>query len=367
MADQAWFTADGSGGEGFIAAPPPPVFPTQSRYELRPLTTGELLDRTFYLYRANFWLFAGLAAIAAAVNTVASLAQLGYMRATGMTQPTIFNGAPGHAAGANGVMQSVVIMAIAMFSSLVYLAVYSVTQAATTSAVTALYLGDTTSMGKSLNAVKGHWFRFVLIALWQIWSSMWAPILSGIAGAALGSGIALLGGRSASLALGLIFGLVMVAGVVYGAIAYIRNSFAVPASVMEDLTVRKAMRRSKNLTSGSKGRIFLLFLCVFAMYMVAIAIAMPLSALAMQNKAAHVFLLQSLNIIIGLVTGSVIGPVGAIGLCLFYIDQRIRKEGFDIEFLMERSGPAPVMAPPSIPMEAFEEPVAQAAKATEQL
>ena len=35
------------------------------QHELRPLTTGEILDRTFFLYRSSFWLYVGLASIAA--------------------------------------------------------------------------------------------------------------------------------------------------------------------------------------------------------------------------------------------------------------------------------------------------------------
>jgi hypothetical protein len=49
------------------------------RHELRPLTTGEVLDRTFFLYRSNFWLYAGLASIAAGVNVLASLGKLTYL------------------------------------------------------------------------------------------------------------------------------------------------------------------------------------------------------------------------------------------------------------------------------------------------
>jgi hypothetical protein len=30
---------------------------------LRPLTLGELLDRTFQIYKNNFWLFIGIAAV----------------------------------------------------------------------------------------------------------------------------------------------------------------------------------------------------------------------------------------------------------------------------------------------------------------
>ena len=42
----------------------------QSQFELRPLSLGEILDRTFALYRSRFWLFAGISMIAAAVNVV---------------------------------------------------------------------------------------------------------------------------------------------------------------------------------------------------------------------------------------------------------------------------------------------------------
>ena len=41
---------------------------TTSGYDLRPLSTGEILDRTFQLYRSRFALFASLAALPAAVQ-----------------------------------------------------------------------------------------------------------------------------------------------------------------------------------------------------------------------------------------------------------------------------------------------------------
>ena len=37
-------------------------------YELRPLSTGEVLDRTFSLFRSRFLLFAGIASLAAVVR-----------------------------------------------------------------------------------------------------------------------------------------------------------------------------------------------------------------------------------------------------------------------------------------------------------
>jgi hypothetical protein len=360
MADQAWFTADGSGGEGFLAAPPPPVMPTQSRYELRPLTTGELLDRTFYLYRSNFWLFVGLASIAAGVNVVMQLLKLLYQHFFG-----IFTLAhvTGPTASARSILQGGAFVVLSLASSVLYFAVYGVTQAATTSAVSAIYLGDSTSMKLALRAVAARWARFFGISLWQLWSAGWIFTLLIIPPLVIFG----LGMQSKMWIAGIMFFLASLS-LLYGIIAYIRNSFGVPAAVMEDLKVRRAMRRSKVLTAGSKGRIFLLFLFITVLYFVALAIESPLLILLVRAKGpAQLLLGQALGLAIGFIASAVLGPVGAIGLCLFYIDQRVRKEGFDIEFLIERSGPAPVVAPVSSPVETvpFVDPVAAAVESPE--
>ena len=39
-----------------------------------------------------------------------------------------------------------------------------------------------------------------------------------------------------------------------------------------------------------------------------------------------------------------IGPIYSIGLTLFYYDQRIRKEGYDIEWMMQAAGLLPQQA-----------------------
>ena len=47
---------------------------------LRPMTLGEILDRTAQLYRTNFLLFAGIFAVYAGVVLVLSLLQIGLAR-----------------------------------------------------------------------------------------------------------------------------------------------------------------------------------------------------------------------------------------------------------------------------------------------
>jgi hypothetical protein len=350
MAEQAWFSAESASGE-FGAPPPPPMPSAKAAYELRPLTTGELLDRTFYLYRSNFWLFVGLAAIAAAVNSATGLGKVIYLhyaipRASSAVRP-----------GFAALFGNPIFSAISILSSILSMAVYSVTQAATTSAVTSIYLGDATSMKQSFRAVIGHWFRYMLIALWQIWSGAWIVVVL-VTPAFVIYG---LGMQSRMWIAGLLF-LAALPAMVYGMIAYIRNSFGVPAAVMEDLKTRKSIRRSKVLTSGTKWRVFLLFLFMMALYLVAVAIQTPLVMLVAQHKNSQVLAYQAISLFVAFLSSSVIGPVGAIGLCLFYIDQRIRKEGFDIEFMIDRAAPIPVAPPPPMPaLLTAEEPVAQSA------
>jgi len=43
---------------------------------------------------------------------------------------------------------------------------------------------------------------------------------------------------------------------------------------------------------------------------------------------------------------TVVGPIAAIGLCLFYFDERVRREGFDIEMLLRNASPATVSSDP---------------------
>jgi hypothetical protein len=45
---------------------------------------------------------------------------------------------------------------------------------------------------------------------------------------------------------------------------------------------------------------------------------------------------------VGFFTNTFIGPIYATGLTLFYYDQRVRKEGYDIEWMMQAAGLTPV-------------------------
>jgi hypothetical protein len=57
--------------------------------------------------------------------------------------------------------------------------------------------------------------------------------------------------------------------------------------------------------------------------------------------------LQSLSQVIGFFTNTFLGPIWAAGITLFYYDQRIRKEGYDIEWMMQAAGLTPPAADPA--------------------
>jgi hypothetical protein len=334
MATQDWLGPPQHPGESTPASPlPAPI----RGYELRPLAVGEILDRVFSLYRAHFWLLVGLSAVSAGVSVAVAILRLVFLHFSPLkiTSP-----------GSAGVSYIIFNSAIAFVQGGAYLIAYSLTLAATTSAVNALYLGEPTSMGIALRTARRLWLRCMGITFWQGWSAAWAFLLLLILiPIGLIPGMRGVGGFGT----GILFFLGILAGTVYGVIAYLRNSLAVPAAVVEDLGVRAAMRRSKRLATGRIGRIFLLFLLMYALLLVTAIITVPLALILAKSPAAEHFVLQGIILAVNFMSTSVVGPIAAIGLCLFYFDERVRREGFDIEVLLKDASissppPAPVIA-----------------------
>ncbi len=56
--------------------------------------------------------------------------------------------------------------------------------------------------------------------------------------------------------------------------------------------------------------------------------------------------IRALQQIVAFFTNTFVGPIYATGLTLFYYDQRVRNEGFDIEWMMKAAGwTAPTLPP----------------------
>jgi hypothetical protein len=131
--------------------------------------------------------------------------------------------------------------------------------------------------------------------------------------------------------------------VIYGVFMWLRYSLAMPACVVEELTTRQAIRRSIELSKGSRGRIFVLWLLVYAIRMLlGILFAVPFLIFGLKHLGQPVPLLWlAVSQLFAFFTNTLIGPIYSTGLTLFYYDLRIRKEGFDIEWMMQAAGLSP--------------------------
>jgi uncharacterized membrane protein len=135
----------------------------------------------------------------------------------------------------------------------------------------------------------------------------------------------------------------LLAALVYAVLMSLRYSLAMAACVVENLTASEAIRRSIALAKGAWGRIFVLGLLVTAIeYLLTMIFGFPFLFYTFKHlgKPLPLSLLASQQFF-SFLTTTLIGPIYSTGLTLFYYDQRIRKEGFDIEWMMQAAGLAP--------------------------
>lgn len=311
---------------------------------LRPMSLGEILDRTAQLYRTNFVLFAGIAAVYAGAVLVVNLLQIGIaevLRHLHMTRdlpwftlgfliiilPLIFIFA-GAAVAANN-------RAVAWVN---------LDQPAT---IRGAYLSILPRIGRYLWLMTMIAFYiyipFVLISIaYFIFLFVYAmPRKLFVPGGANAN-------TQSTIILALVtlaFGVLALGAVAYAIVMALRYSLSLPASVLEDLRARKAIRRSIELSKGSRGRIFVLGLLISFIQLGLVAITQVVFIVfAFKQRGVLPAWAQITQQIVGFFTNSFIGPMYATGLTLFYYDQRVRKEGFDIEWMMEAAGmtaPAP--------------------------
>jgi hypothetical protein len=226
------------------------------------------------------------------------------------------------------------------------------TQAATVYALSEVYLGSETTVKGSLQATIGRWYRYIGVGLWQVFSMLWLPILLGVpAGVMLIFGVR--GNPALTVVGGLLLFLALTGGLAWGVVAYLRNSLGVQAAVIETLQVRPAIRRSKVLTKGTKGRIFVVLLIAGGLYWVAGIIQMPLLFFIMRSPLEEHVVAQAVILAVSFVAHTLVSPVALIGLSLVYFDQRVRHEGLDLLMLL---GPE-VAATVTMPVMAVAEPM----------
>jgi uncharacterized membrane protein len=308
---------------------------------LRPLSLGEILDRTAELYRGNFLLLAGISSVYAGVLLVLSLLQIGAQQA-----------APGLHLGTGLIVLTVigvVVLVLAIFVT------GGIAVAANTRAVGWLHLGEKASIGEAYRAILPRtgrylwlmtltyflaWFPFVAVygsymAIIYVYirpTGMLKPHVAGAAAPDQQTVMILAGATIAFLLLG-------IATFVYGVIMSLRYSLAVPACTVEGLKARAAMKRSVELSKGSRGRIFMLALLAGVIQIGLTGLTQGFFVLAgIKHQGVLPVWMSIVQQLLAFLTNTFVGPIYATGFTLFYYDQRVRKEGYDIERMMHTAG-----------------------------
>ena len=274
--------------------------------DLRPLSLGEILDRTFSLYRRHFLLFVGIAALPNLLVLALHLAQTVLLRPAAAPASQVVAQFQSRASDTLMVFGVVgVFVAI-----IVYLVAYLFAQGGTVFAVSELYLGRETSIGACLHRMRGQ--------------------LGSLLGAIIVNGLAVMG---ATLLL-----------IIPGIYVACRLITCVPAALLEDLGPRSSLERSFRLTKGYAGRSFVIFLLYSILVYAAIVLFMfpflfMVGLSAKNPEATRVWM--ALSQVGNFLAGVVVSPILTIATAVFYYDLRVRKEAFDLQLMMNPSGALP--------------------------
>jgi membrane-anchored glycerophosphoryl diester phosphodiesterase (GDPDase) len=322
--------------------------------QLRPLNLGEILDRTAQLYRHNFWLFVGTAALPLLIVFALAIPAGAIFLIPGI--------ASGRAGGPSPAVIGIIIL-IVIVALPVYLAVYVYSYAGITQATVSVHLGEKPTIRATLKSVHTRFWTYLWYLLLQGILAIFVPMVIAMSIIVpliflMSRGDADLGSR---FALG--FLMVLVGVVAFCVIVWLTLSLALgmPACVVEKKTAWESIVRSWHLSKGTRGRIFVTNLLVAALaFAIGMALAIPLLILVavlpamgitIANSSTTLVVTEIVRVGLDFISKVLLAPIYMIAAVLFYYDQRIRKEGFDIEWMMQRAGltpPQPQAAPAGI-------------------
>lgn len=314
-------------GETVSAANLPPID--------APMSFGQILDRTFKLVRVHWKLFVRVALLPAAMFAGMMVVVAGAMLPWILPLIRGTQTQPGPAAFVAITLPICVAQLLAVLISALYLP-------AAHDAAIAANRGRNTTSDEAYRMAKQRYGRFlwllILIALYVM-----IPMLLIVACFAAVGLLAHLLGDSGSPVLALmipLIGLLYLGYMVYAVLVMLRFSLAFAVCVDEQIPARVALKRSAQLTHGAKGRIFLLFLVVYAiLYAVVYAFILVLAAVGgavvVGAMAMHVeagtpvfYVLIALGCLVYLAIIAVASIANYVGMiaaaAVIYDDQKLR-------------------------------------------
>jgi hypothetical protein len=293
--------------------------------ELRPLRLAEILDRIFQLYRARFALFLGIAGVSTILELLWNLIQMAEVR--WMSRHHL---AQQWASTVSTIPAWAILFAAA-----------ALCLAATNRAVAAIYDGEPTSIVKAFAALRRGWLRYVWVntlAFFVAWGSIIVVVLVAVMATLIATRASTRGQANAITLVYGATGLLVLFALPLCLWLTLRYSLAVPACIEEKLGALRSLKRSIFLTQDTKGRILVLLLIVMAAQGTIVSAFMtPVFALMVRARGQASPGMTAYTVAVSALSSALIKPIYSIGLTLFYYDARVRKEGFDLERMLERS------------------------------
>ena len=288
---------------------------------LRPMNLGGILDRAVQVFRARYIVFFGLASIAGIAGLVFQLA-IAYPKS-----------APSGGSKNGGLVFASYAAAFVSWVAIVALGV--IVRAANCYAASKVNLGEAVTVREAFGLFTSKFWRLIGISILQGIFAGWPFIIAGFLAVIIGAAVAPFGGAAFVVAT------VYILGAIPCLALYARYALAYPATAIEGLTAGSAIDRSVKLSEGGRWRIFWGIVVVSVpSWGLVFGVSGLLEALKNGNAllANNPLLVAGINGVVGLIAALVFTPYSQIVLTLLYYDQRMRREGFDVERMMQAAG-----------------------------
>ena len=322
-----------------------PILPTSLQPNVYgPITPSQMFERTSRLLRENFKLFFGIVLVLIGVEIIVG----GILGGSGLWMSrSMAYGAP--------MARILVLLPIAFVGAILLFILIQIIQGALFIATQAKLANAPMTVGEACKLAADKAGRLIGISLLVALRVIGYLLLFYIAFAVLAAVVAVMFGGFAhvagaipfrpghmpSLGIAVFVGVLILASVALYCVALFwlvaRYALSIPAALAENLSVPASIRRSIHLSSGSRGRLYALFLGIFCLYLVIAAVTLPVQLIVAHGNSMHpggsapaIGIVTMLFAVFRILISAVIVAWIGIATTLCYYDLRVRKEGFGI-------------------------------------
>ena len=295
-------------------APGPDIL---SQFRVR--TVAEVIDAAFSVYRRNFLTF--LLIIVIGFVPIQLLSYLADIFLLGTYTEPDFTATTTSTIAASSVASQLSTLKTYLETLVEYLP-----QWALTTAILGVLFGQQVSVGSAYDALRRESGRALGLIFLQmlIVLAIFSPMIIMVVLAALSGG-----GDVTGLLLPLSC-LNPFTSLVY-LIVSVRLQLTLPAAVVEDLTPRQAIRRSFELTRNYWWRTFALVMVLGILAtVVSVGPATIITAL-LGIGFQDIYTMAAITKLVSVLTGAIFAPIQMGAIAFYYFDQRVRREGFDLD------------------------------------